>query len=98
MAKTRPMTITMDDGTEHKVPITAFAQMKAEDKAQREGWAGGFQSLRATMYAAYWMLRSRHQVTDGFERWASHVDGIAAPAPDDDTDANDDGEDDDPKS
>ena len=79
---TTPMRITMQDGTTHQIVITPFSQMKAEEKAQKEHWDGGFQSLRATMYAAYWTLRHHNQTAVGFDQWAADVTEISADATD----------------
>lgn len=98
MKQPKPLKVLMQDGTTYVVPITPFVQMKAEDKAQEENWAGGFQSLRATMYGVYYALRHSGRVRTPFEKWAEQVAAITTADNDTDTDDDADDTDDDPKS
>ena len=78
-------TIIYIDGRRQPVRTTAFDGMKADEKAQKEGW--NIQGFRTQLYEYYAHLRSTGDVAMGFEQWAREVEGFA---PYDDTDDTDD--------
>lgn len=71
-------TITMDDGTAQTVRLTFLDQIKAEEKAQTEGWGDDKTGLRRNLYAIYWHLRHTNKTALEFEAWADHVVGLDA--------------------
>ena len=80
-------TIIYIDGRRQPVRTTAFDGMKADAKAQKEGW--NIQGFRTQLYEYYAHLRSTGDVNMGFEQWAREVEGFA---PYDDEDGDDLGE------
>lgn len=63
--------ITYADGSSTTVRLTAFDNMRAEEKTQKEGW--NFGGVRASMYAVYSNLRARGKTTLPFDKWAADV-------------------------
>ena len=82
-------TIIYTDGRRKPVITTAFDGMKADAKAQKEGW--NIQGFRTQLYEYYAHLRSTGDVAMGFEQWAREVEGFA-PYNDTDDDGDDLGE------
>lgn len=81
--------IETTDGVRQVVRMTALDNMKAEDKAQREGW--NYNGVRSGMYAVYSHLRQTGKTALPFEQWAgtvvatrevSETPGESATAPD----------------
>lgn len=85
MATNKPMRITMQDGTVHKLTLSPLDMMKIAEKAQKEGWKDPT-DIRRVFYGAYWHLRRSGDIVESFERFCEHMADFGTDDEEDDAD------------